>query len=138
MRRRAGVADPACAIITVFERSTTTTEETSMRLLPKLPRPMALLLSLAAAGAAHAQPTNPPTASERDVCAGKASSERLVAAAIARARERAELNAFITLDATSKLPVGLELDGPAGSDRRLIAIGLALEPLFGRLPPPAK
>lgn len=44
----------------------------------------------------------------------------------------------IALGATSKLPVGLELDGPAGSDRRLIAIGLALEQLFGRLPPPAK
>jgi Asp-tRNA(Asn)/Glu-tRNA(Gln) amidotransferase A subunit family amidase len=34
------------------------------------------------------------------------------------------------------LPVGLELDGPAGSDRRLLGIGLALEALFGRLPPP--
>jgi mandelamide amidase len=34
------------------------------------------------------------------------------------------------------LPVGLELDGPAGSDRRLLAIGLALEKLFGRLPAP--
>jgi indoleacetamide hydrolase len=44
----------------------------------------------------------------------------------------------IALGATSKLPVGLELDGPAGSDRRLLAIGLALEPLFGRLPAPAK
>ena len=34
------------------------------------------------------------------------------------------------------LPVGLELDGPAGSDRRLLGIGLALERLFGRLPAP--
>jgi mandelamide amidase len=34
------------------------------------------------------------------------------------------------------LPVGLELDGPAGSDRRLLSIALALEKLFGRLPPP--
>jgi mandelamide amidase len=34
------------------------------------------------------------------------------------------------------LPIGLELDGPAGSDRRLLAIGLALEALFGRLPAP--
>lgn len=38
------------------------------------------------------------------------------------------------LGASSRLPVGLELDGPAGSDRRLIAIGLALETLLGRLP----
>jgi indoleacetamide hydrolase len=35
---------------------------------------------------------------------------------------------------TSKLPVGLELDGPAGSDRRLIAIGMAMEAVLGRVP----
>jgi mandelamide amidase len=40
------------------------------------------------------------------------------------------------LGPASGLPVGIELDGPAGSDRRLIAIGLALEKLLGRLPPP--
>jgi mandelamide amidase len=34
------------------------------------------------------------------------------------------------------LPIGLEVDGPAGSDRRLLGIGLALESLFGRLPAP--
>ncbi len=34
------------------------------------------------------------------------------------------------------LPVGLELDGPAGGDRRLLGIGLALEALLGRLPAP--
>ncbi|WJR79486.1 indoleacetamide hydrolase [Bradyrhizobium sp. NP1] len=44
----------------------------------------------------------------------------------------------IALGAASKLPVGLELDGPAGSDRRLLAIGLAIEKVFGRLPPPGK
>jgi mandelamide amidase len=43
----------------------------------------------------------------------------------------------VALGASSKLPVGLELDGPAGSDRRLLAIGMALEGAFGRLPPPA-
>ncbi|WP_441233767.1 indoleacetamide hydrolase [Bradyrhizobium sp. 930_D9_N1_4] len=42
----------------------------------------------------------------------------------------------IALGATSKLPIGLELDGPAGSDRRLLAIGMALDAVFGRLPPP--
>lgn len=42
----------------------------------------------------------------------------------------------IGLGATSRLPVGLEMDGPAGSDRRLVAIGLAMEKLFGVLPPP--
>lgn len=42
----------------------------------------------------------------------------------------------IALGATSKLPVGLELDGPAGSDERLLAIGMALDTVFGRLPPP--
>jgi mandelamide amidase len=44
----------------------------------------------------------------------------------------------IALGAASGLPVGLELDGPAGSDRRLLAIGMALETVFGRLPAPAR
>ena len=39
---------------------------------------------------------------------------------------------------SSKLPVGLELDGPAGSDRKLLAVGMAMEKLFGRLPPPSR
>ena len=42
----------------------------------------------------------------------------------------------IALGATSKLPIGLELDGPAGSDRRLLGIGMALDSVFGRLPAP--
>lgn len=42
----------------------------------------------------------------------------------------------IALGATSRLPIGLELDGPAGSDRRLLAIGMALDAVFGRLPAP--
>ncbi|SEF29742.1 indoleacetamide hydrolase [Variovorax sp. NFACC27] len=40
------------------------------------------------------------------------------------------------LGATTGLPVGLELDGPAGSDRRLLALGLAVEQVLGRLPAP--
>lgn len=44
----------------------------------------------------------------------------------------------IALGVSSGLPVGLELDGPANSDRQLIAIGLALEGVFGRLPPPPR
>ncbi|MDE2379581.1 indoleacetamide hydrolase [Bradyrhizobium sp.] len=44
----------------------------------------------------------------------------------------------VALGASSKLPVGLELDGPAGSDRRLLAIGMAMEKVLGRLPPPAR
>lgn len=42
----------------------------------------------------------------------------------------------IALGASTKLPVGLELDGPAGSDRRLLSIGMAFEKVFGRLPAP--
>ena len=34
------------------------------------------------------------------------------------------------------LPVGMEIDGPLGSDSRLLAIGLSLEALFGPLPAP--
>ena len=41
----------------------------------------------------------------------------------------------IGLGASSKLPIGLELDGPAGSDRRLVAIGVAIEALLGRIAP---
>lgn len=44
----------------------------------------------------------------------------------------------IALGATSRLPIGIELDGPAGGDRRLLAIGLAVEALLGRLPPPER
>ncbi|KRP94299.1 indole acetimide hydrolase [Bradyrhizobium yuanmingense] len=44
----------------------------------------------------------------------------------------------IALGASSRLPIGLELDAPAGSDPRLLAIGMALEAAFGRLPPPAR
>lgn len=36
----------------------------------------------------------------------------------------------------SGLPIGIELDGPAGFDRRLLAVGAALEPLLPRLPAP--
>jgi indoleacetamide hydrolase len=34
------------------------------------------------------------------------------------------------------LPVSLEFDGPAGSDRRLLALGAGFERVLGRLPPP--
>ncbi len=36
----------------------------------------------------------------------------------------------------ARLPVGLELDGPAHSDRRLIALAAAVERVLPRLPPP--
>jgi mandelamide amidase len=42
----------------------------------------------------------------------------------------------IALGASTKLPVGLELDGRTGSDRRLLSIGMAIEKVFGRLPAP--
>ena len=42
----------------------------------------------------------------------------------------------IGLGATSRLPIGLELDGPSGSDRRLVSIGVAIEGLLGRIAPP--
>jgi mandelamide amidase len=38
----------------------------------------------------------------------------------------------------SGLPVSLEFDGPAGSDRRLLALGVALQQLLGNLPPPRR
>ena len=43
----------------------------------------------------------------------------------------------IPADLTSEgLPVTLEIDGPAGSDRELLGIGLAIEKVLGHLPPP--
>jgi len=39
--------------------------------------------------------------------------------------------------AHGRLPVGLELDGPLGGDRRLLAIGIAFERILGPLPGPA-
>jgi mandelamide amidase len=36
------------------------------------------------------------------------------------------------------LPVGLSLDGPRGSDQRLLAIGMAIENVLGRTPPPPR
>lgn len=38
--------------------------------------------------------------------------------------------------APSGMPVGIEIDGPQGSDRRLLAIGMAIEQVFGRTPAP--
>jgi Asp-tRNA(Asn)/Glu-tRNA(Gln) amidotransferase A subunit family amidase len=36
------------------------------------------------------------------------------------------------------LPVGIEFDGPANSDRRLLALGAAAARVFGTVPPPAR
>jgi Asp-tRNA(Asn)/Glu-tRNA(Gln) amidotransferase A subunit family amidase len=43
----------------------------------------------------------------------------------------------IGLGQDSKLPIGLEIDGPAGGDLRLLRVALAVEAALGRLPPPA-
>ena len=40
------------------------------------------------------------------------------------------------LGSSTGLPVGLSLDGPRGSDQRLLAIGMAIEKVLGRTPPP--
>jgi mandelamide amidase len=40
------------------------------------------------------------------------------------------------LGPTTKLPVGIEIDGPAGSDLRLLAIGMAMERTLGPTPRP--
>ena len=42
------------------------------------------------------------------------------------------------LGPSTGLPVGLSLDGPRGSDERLLAIGLAIEQVLGRTPPPRR
>jgi mandelamide amidase len=42
------------------------------------------------------------------------------------------------LGPSTGLPVGLSLDGPRGSDERLLALGLAIEQLLGRTPAPKR
>src|SRR5258705_1933534 len=42
------------------------------------------------------------------------------------------------LGSSSGLPVGVSLDGPPGSDLRLLAICLAIERVLGRTPPPGR
>jgi indoleacetamide hydrolase len=42
------------------------------------------------------------------------------------------------LGPTTGLPVGLSLDGPRGRDARLLAIGMAVENVLGRTPPPRR
>jgi indoleacetamide hydrolase len=39
---------------------------------------------------------------------------------------------------TTGLPVGIALDGPRGSDTRLLALGMAMERVLGRTPPPTR
>jgi len=42
------------------------------------------------------------------------------------------------LGPTTGLPVGISLDGPRGGDERLLAIGIAIEHVLGRTPPPKR
>ena len=42
------------------------------------------------------------------------------------------------LGPTTGLPVGLSLDGPRGADERLLALGMAIERVLGRTPPPTR
>lgn len=89
---------------------------------------------------------------------GRLSAEVYVGAMLDRAERLRDLNALLVIDRAGALaqarrvdamraggatlpvlaglPIGLELDGPLGSDRRLIAIGLAFESVLGTLPAP--
>jgi len=42
------------------------------------------------------------------------------------------------LGSSTGLPVGISLDGPRDSDQRLLAIGIAIERVLGRTPPPGR
>jgi mandelamide amidase len=42
------------------------------------------------------------------------------------------------LGSSTGLPLGISLDGPRGSDQRLLAIGIAIERVLGRTPPPGR
>ena len=75
------------------------------------------VLAGAAAGAcAQVGPTSAANAAE-DFCAGKLSSEKMVSAALARAKERADLNAFVTLDEAGALAAAQRADAGKGHAR---------------------
>jgi Asp-tRNA(Asn)/Glu-tRNA(Gln) amidotransferase A subunit family amidase len=61
-----------------------------------------------------------------DVCAGKLKSEALVSAAIARAKERIDLNAFVTLDEAGALSAAKQIDAVLARSR-----GQGCRPLTG-------
>ena len=42
------------------------------------------------------------------------------------------------LGSTTGMPVGLSLDGLRDADERLLAVGMAIEKVLGRLPPPPR
>ena len=65
---------------------------------------------------AHAQAADPASAGDaaRAICAGKLASTALVGEAIARAKARAELNAFITLDEQGALAAARRADATKG------------------------
>ena len=44
----------------------------------------------------------------------------------------------VGLARTTRLPMSISLDGPENDDRHLLAIGISLEKLFGRMPAPAR
>lgn len=85
-----------------------------------------------------------PTAPRVAALAGLSSSAPDIFAAFIRNVDPASnaglpgLSLAAGLGPQTGLPVGVELDGPAGSDRRLLAIGLAIETLLGRSAPPVR
>jgi mandelamide amidase len=61
----------------------------------------------------------PPSAANaaEDFCAGKIRSEQMVSAALARAKERTDLNAFVTLDEAGALAAAKRADASKGHAR---------------------
>ena len=73
-------------------------------------------ITLAACFAAATSAAAQPTAGElaREVCAGKTPSVQLVADALARAKARPELNAFVTIDEAGAMAVARRADAAKG------------------------
>ncbi|HSW26429.1 MAG TPA: amidase family protein, partial [Burkholderiaceae bacterium] len=72
--------------------------------------------AVACAAGAQGVPTSASNAAE-DFCAGKLSSEQLVSAALTRAKQRADLNAFVTLDEAGALAAAQRADASKGHAR---------------------
>jgi indoleacetamide hydrolase len=67
------------------------------------------------------------TQAAADIRAGKVTSQSLTAAAIARAKANADLNAFVTLDEAGALKAAAAFDAQHGADKPLGGVPIVIK-----------